>query len=409
MVRGPREVASYTLPPEKYRQAVAYSRAKYRLHFLAVAWEIALLFGLLALRVAPRFRNLAERLSRRRFVQALVFVPLFLMTEQILELPIDVYGHHVSRAYDQSVQGFGSWLWDWTKGHLITLVIVIPLAWMLYGILRRSPRKWWFYFWLATLPVIVFVIFIAPIVIDPLFYEFEPLDARKPDLITEIERVTHRGGLEIPRDRIFLMEASKKWKSVNAYVTGFGASKRVVVWDTTLQKMDTPQTLFVFGHEMGHYVLKHIPKTIAFVAALLLLMLYVAHRVMTRVTREGRQPFGIRGIADWASLPLLFLLLSVLGEVSLPALNGYSRANEHAADVYGIEVIHGIVPDANRAAAEAFQILGEINLADPSPPRFIRFWLYSHPPLAERLAFARTYDPWSRGEPPRYVRDRTVR
>jgi Zn-dependent protease with chaperone function len=326
------------------------------------------------------------------------------MTQQFLELPVDAYSHHLSRVYDQSIQTFGSWFWDWAKGHLITLVIVTPLAWLLYGILRQSARRWWLYFWLASLPFIVFVAFIAPVVIDPLFYRYEPLDAKRPDLVTQIERVTRHGGLEISRERMFLMEASKKLKSVNAYVTGFGASKRVVVWDTTLARMTVPQNLFVYGHEMGHYVLGHIPKTIVFVAALGLVMLLLTHLAMRRVLRGDREPFGIRGLADWASLPLLLLCLSVLGELALPAVNSYSRANEHSADIYGLEVIHGIVPDSKRAAAEAFQVLGEINLADPSPNGFVRFWLYSHPPLAERLAFARGYDPWSKGETPRYVR-----
>ncbi len=397
-------VAAYTLSPEKYEKAVAYSRARYRLHFAASAWQIAVLIGLVALGVAPRFRWFAERASRRRFVQALVFVPLFLMTEQALELPLDGYGHHLSVAYDQSVQGWGSWLWDWLKGHLITLVIVTPLVWILYGLLRRSPRRWWLWFWLATLPVIVFVLFIAPVVIDPLFFKYEPLAQKSPELVGEIEKVTARGGSSIPPDRMFWMEASEKLKSVNAYVTGFGASKRVVVWDTTLAKTTTPQTLFVFGHEMGHYVLGHIPKTIAFIAALLLVMLFLAHLVLSRALPEGRGRRGIRGLADWASLPLLLLVLSVFGELATPIVSSYSRSNEHDADVYGLEVVHGIVPDSARSAAEAFQILGEINLADPHPSRFIEIWLYTHPPLADRLVFARTYDPWRKGEPPRFLR-----
>jgi Zn-dependent protease with chaperone function len=402
VIRETREVSSYTLPPEKYRQAVAYSRAKYRLHFIGFAWGFVVLLGLLALRVAPRFRDFAERMSRRRFVQAFVFGSLLLVTLQLLGLPIDAYRHHLARFYDQSVQSFGSWLWDWTKGLLVTLVIAIPVVAALYAILRRNPRRWWLTFWLGSLPVIVFLVFVSPLVIDPLFFRFEPLAARAPDLVTEIEQVTKRGGLEIPRERMFLMKASDKLKSVNAYVTGFGASKRVVVWDTTLARMTTPQTLFVFGHEMGHYVLGHIVKTIAFVAALLLVMLFAAHVLTRRIFRKSSGPLGIRDLPDFASLPLLLLIVAVGSELALPIVNAYSRGNEHAADVYGIEVVDGVVPDANRAAAEAFQVLGEINLADPIPSRFIRFWLYSHPPLAERVVFARTYD-----GPPRYIRNRT--
>jgi STE24 endopeptidase len=407
---GPREVETYTLSPERYRQAVEYSHALYRLHFVGFAWEVTALAGLIALAIAPRFRNLAERLSRRRFVQALVFTPLFLVVYQVaILLPIQAWGHHLSVRYDQSIQSWSSWLWDWVKADLIALAIFVPVVWMLYGILRRSPRRWWFWFWLATLPIIVFVVFIAPVVIDPLFFDFSPLERKAPELVEKIEDVTQRGGLSIPRDRMFLMDASKKLKALNAYVTGFGASKRVVVWDTTLQRTTTPQTLVVFGHEMGHYVLAHIPKTIAFVSALLLVALALAHRILGRVLPEGRERRGIRGLTDWASLPVLMLLFAVLNEISSPIVASYSRSNEHAADVYGLEVVHGIVPDSQKAGAEAFQILGEMNLADPHPSSFIEVWLYDHPPLAKRLLFARTYDPWSKGESPRYIRDAVPR
>jgi Zn-dependent protease with chaperone function len=101
---------------------------------------------------------------------------------------------------------------------------------------------------------------------------------------------------------------------------------------------------------------------------------------------------------------VLLLVLTVAGELASPAVNTYSRANEHAADVYGLEVTHGLFPDSQRVAALSFQILGQINLADPDPGPFVKFWLYSHPPLAERLAFAASYDPWGKGETPRYVR-----
>lgn len=399
---GPAAVA-YTLPPEKYRQAIAYSRAKYRLHFIGFAWEVLVLAALIVVRVSPRFRSFAERCSRRRFVQALVFVPLFLLTEQLLVLPLDVWRHRLSFLYGQSIQGWGSWLWDWLKAGLTALLLFVPVVWVLYGILRRSPRRWWLWFWVATLPIIVLVVFIAPVVVDPLFFDFQPLAGRAPQLVDSIEKVTERGGLSIPRDRMFVMDASRKLKSVNAYVTGFGASKRVVVWDTTLDRMTIPQTLFVFGHEMGHYVLAHIPRTIAFVAGLLLVLLFLAHLLLRRVLPEGREYRGIRGITDWASLPVLMLVVTVAAEIGSPIVAGYSRLNEHAADVYGLEVIHGLVPDSQRAASESFQILGEVNLSDPEPSRFIELWLYDHPPIGKRIAFARKYDPWSKGEPPRYV------
>lgn len=397
------EVKGYRLAPEKYEQAVAYSRARYRLYFVGFLYGLLILLIVLGARLAPRFRDWAERASARRFFQALVYAPLLLLTLGVLGLPTNMYGHWLSLKYEQSVQGWPSWFWDWTKGQLLGLVIGTILIWILYGVIRRSPRRWWFYFWLVSLPIIIFLQFVAPYVITPLFFKFEPLEQAQPALVTEIEKVVARGGLEIPRQRMFEMKASEKLKSVNAYVTGFGASKRVVVWDTTIGKMTIPQTLFVFGHEMGHYVLGHIIKGIAFFAAVLLVFLYLGYRGVHGLLRRWGERWRIRAVDDWASLPALMLLLSLFGFLASPITNGFSRYHEHQADVYGLEVIHGIVPDSQRAAADAFQILGEINLADPNPSPFIKIWLYGHPPLNERIVFAQTYDPWSKGEPPQFV------
>ena len=399
-----KEVTTYSLPPEKYEQAVAYSRAKYRLYFIDFVYGLIVFLAVLGWRVAPKFRDWAERASLRRFVQVLVYSPLLLVALGVLGLPTSIYGHWLSLKYDQSVQGWGSWAWDWTKGQLIGLVIGIILIWILYGVIRRSQRRWWFYFWLASIPILIFLLFITPVVIQPLFFQFEPLEDGHPALVEEIERVVERSGLEIPRERIFEMKASEKLKSVNAYVAGFGASKRVVVWDTTLEKMTTPQTLFVFGHEMGHYVLGHITRMIVFVSVVLLVFLYLGYRGMHWALGRWGERWAIRGVDDWASLPVLMLLFSLFGFLASPVLNAYSRSIEHEADVYGLEVTHEIVADSQQAAAEAFQILGEINLADPNPSAFVKAWLYSHPPLNERIVFAHAYDPWSKGEEPQFVK-----
>lgn len=395
--------ATYTLTPEKRAQAIAYARARYRLHFAAFAWGCLVLLALIALRLGPRFRDLAEGASRRRFVQAAVFVPLLFATEGVLELPTSAYGHHLARFYGQSVQGWGSWLWDQAKGLLVGLVVAIPLVWLLYAILRKSPRRWWLWFWLALLPILVFLIFVTPLAIDPLFFRFEPLAPAHPELAREIGKVAARAGEPIPPERMFEMNASTKYTGINAYVTGLGASKRVVVWDTTIAKATIPQTLFVFGHEMGHYVLHHVPRTIAFLWALLFGLLALGAWILGRVfARPGR--WGIRGLSDWASLPVLVLGLTVAVELATPIVGAYSRAQEHEADVFGLEAIHGLVPDSPRAAAEAFQLLGEVNLSDPDPSPFITFWLYDHPPLADRQRFAAQYDPWAKGESPKYVK-----
>jgi Zn-dependent protease with chaperone function len=248
------------------------------------------------------------------------------------------------------------------------------------------------------------VIVIAPLVIDPLFNKFEPLSDKHADLVAAIEKLTEHAGVPIPRDRMFLMLASQKTNAINAYVTGLGASKRVVIWDTTIQKMSNEEALFIVGHELGHYILGHVRQGFFVGAAGLLLALYFLFRGLHWALDRWAKDWKLYGQEDWASLAVLLLLLQALLFVSSPVISGYSRMQEHAADIYGLEVIHGLVPNSAEVAAHAFQVLGELDLSDPNPPPFITFWLYSHPPLADRLVFAHSYDPWSKGQSPKYVK-----
>lgn len=400
----PREVKTYTLPPDKLAKAIEYSTARNRLHFFAFAYTVIVLWRVLTWKLAPRYRDWAEAASRRRIVQALIFTPLLVLTLDLLSLPLSVYEQHLSRKYEQSIQSWGSWFWDQTKGELIGWVIFSLLVWILYGVIRRSPRRWWFYMGLAGVPIVIFLLFITPVLIQPLFYKFEPLAAKQPALVAGIDKVVARGGLSIPHDRMFEMKASEKLKSINAYVAGVGASKRVVVWDTTIQKMNTGQTLFVFGHEMGHYVLGHMWILIGASCVLIMVGLLAGYYFMHWTLARWGKTLSIRGVEDWASLPVLVLAFTVLSFVAEPAMNSFSRMLEHNADIYGLEVIHGVVPDSAQAAAQAFQILGEVALSDPHPSPFIKFWLYDHPPVAERVSFSAEYDPWGKGQAPRYVR-----
>jgi STE24 endopeptidase len=388
---------TYSLPPDKLPRAIEYAHAGYTLHFASEIYAIVILAAIVALGLSAKFRDWAEAASKRRFVQALVFVPLLLFTNDLLYLPANLYGQHLERKFDQSIQSWPSWFWDWTKGELIALVCAIPLAWLLYAVIRRTPRRWWLYFWLATLPIIVTVMYLEPMIIEPLFYRFEPLAAKHPALVDQLEKLVARAGLAIPPDRMFEMKASEKLNSLNAYVSGFGGSKRVVVWDTTLEKLTTPETLFVFGHEMGHYVLGHIRNSLFWLALLLLALLFLgSHLVRWILVRQGVK-WRIRDTSDWASLPLLLLIFAIFSFFTEPVVNGYSRWQEHQADVYGLTVTHGLVPDSGTVAAHSFQVMGEIGLDEPNPNRFIVFWLYSHPSIADRLAFAQSYSPWLNG------------
>jgi Zn-dependent protease with chaperone function len=255
----------------------------------------------------------------------------------------------------------------------------------------------------AAVPLIILGAVVEPLIVEPLFFKFTPLAGSEPQLAASIEQMTIRAGAPIPQSRIFEMNASAKLKELNAYVTGLGASKRVVVWDTTIRRMSPDEVLFVTGHEMGHYVLGHVRNGILFACTVLIFFLYLAHRALQWMLARWGETWAIRGPDDLASLPVLVLLLTAFGFLFTPVSNAYSRHLEHQADQYGLEVIHGLIPDASVVAARAFQILGEVDLEEPNPSNAVKFWFYNHPPLDERMRFAQTYDPWSQGRAPEFV------
>jgi STE24 endopeptidase len=401
---GDARTEQYTLPVDKLAKSKALYDLRGKLRIIDTVYGLLILWALLQFGIAAKYRDVAEAVSRTRFVQALVFVPLLMLTITVLQLPLDMYQQSISRQFGLSVQGWASWFGDLGKGFLITLLIFIFAIWGSTKLIRRSPRRWWFYTWLCAVPLVIFLVFIAPIVIDPLFNKFEPLDKSNPQLVDAIETVTQRGGLEIPRDRMFLMKASEKVTTLNAYVTGFGPSKRVVVWDTTIQKATTPETLFIFGHEMGHYVLHHIVIGIAASAIGLLIGFYLLYRIANRAFDRFRHRWQMRELSDWAAVPMLLLIFSLMTTISDPVSNAVSRQLEHNADVYGLEVTHGINANSREAGAHAFQRLGELSLSYPYPSRLVVFWYYDHPSIPDRVKFAQQYDPWSKGEQPKYLK-----
>jgi STE24 endopeptidase len=393
---------AYSLPPEKLQRAIAYSRIRVILDFLGSGWGILQLILLLALGVVARMRNFAVNLSKNRWVQGFTFTLLFLLASTLLDLPLDLYGHHAAVVYGQSVQGWGSWAWDAIKSFLLVFVFGGLLVMLLFWVIRKSPTHWWFWFWIPAMLFVLLSVFIAPVLIDPLFNKFEPLVNTNPALVDRLEQIVARGGIQIPPDRMFLMKASEKVTTLNAYVTGYGASKRVVVWDNSITKATPDEISFIFGHEMGHYVLNHIPQTLVFLGVLLLIEFYLGYRgIQWLIARYGAR-WRISSQNDWGALVILLLVLAVLSFFSEPIVNGYSRMHEHEADVYGQEAIHGIVPDPQAAAQQSFQILGEMSLTDPNPNPFVEFWTFTHPSVSSRAAFAASYNPWVPGQHPKY-------
>jgi len=401
---SPHTIREYSLPPDKLEKAHGLYSLSTKVQFVDAAYGFAILIAALFLAAGAKVRDWAERISERKWVQGLLVIPILAIAIAILTIPGDLYRHHISMSYGLSVQGWASWWTDWAKGLLLAVILEALLGSLFYLMIRCSPRRWWFYGWLVCLPIIVLVVFVSPVIIEPMFNKYVPLEQKNPELVDQIERVVKRGGLEIPRSRMFEMAASEKYTGDNAYVTGFGASKRVVVWDTTEKHMTNPEIMFVFGHEMGHYVLKHIVQAIVASFALSLLFFYVSYRVSGWMLRRWGARWRIRDMSDWASLPLLALLMGILFFLGSPIENGFSRHLEHQADTFGLEVIHGLTPNSQQVAAQSFQKLGENWLEYPYINDFFAWWAWDHPTTRKRMHYAQEYDPWSRGEQPKFLK-----
>jgi Zn-dependent protease with chaperone function len=316
---------TYALAPEKLVKAEALYRVRVAVEFGGAIWGMVALWLILQMGIATRMRNVAVNLSRNRWAQGFTFFFLFLLVTTLLSLPLDMYAHSVQRAYGLSVQGWGSWFGDQGKSFALIFIFGGLGLLLLFWLIRKFPRRWWLWLWFPTMAFALIAVFATPYVIDPLFNKFEPLNQSNPALVAQLERVVARGkGIDIPPDRMFLMKASDKVTTLNAYVTGFGASKRVVVWDTSIAKGTPDEILFIFGHEMGHYVLGHIVRGIAFLFLFILISFFLGFHFFQFLLRKYGSRWGIRGQEDWAAFVVFMLVLSVINFLGEPIQNARS-------------------------------------------------------------------------------------
>ena len=380
--------------PEPSEKARRYARSGNVLWLLDMLWGLAVPAAFLFTGYSARLRDLARRIGRSWFGTIVVYCALFLVLTFVIGLPFSYYvGYVRPHAYDLSNQALSKWFGDELKALLVSVVAGSLLLWLPYGLVRKSPRRWWLWTSLLAIPIAVFFILIAPIVIDPLFNTFGPM--KDHELERRILDEASRAGIE--GARVFEVDKSVDTNTVNAYVTGFGGSKRIVLWDTTIRKLEPDELLFVMGHEMGHYVLGHIVKSIFFSSLLILVTLYAAYRLQAGLIARHAGRFGFTELSDVASLPLILLLVGVLSFVVTPVANAYSRWQEHEADRFGLEITRD-----NHAAATAFVKLQQENLSLPRRGVFYKLWRASHPLLGERIDFCNTYRPWEEGRPGRY-------
>jgi Zn-dependent protease with chaperone function len=393
---------AYTLPPDKLAKAVALGRTGRTLELTGELWLLGQLVLLLVVGAVARMRDWAVGLSKNRWAQGFSFVFLLLLATHLLNLPLHIYGHRVALGYGLSVQGWGSWLGDMAKVFALEWAIGGLLVMLMFWVIRKSPVRWWFWFWIPAVVCVVAGVFVTPYVIDPMFNQFEPLAKTDPALVQQLEQVVARGGIAIPPKRMFLMKASAKSTQMNAYVTGFGASKRVVVWDTTVAKSTPDEISFIFAHEMGHYVLGHVVLGVTLSCVGLLPFVWLGYHGVRLLLRRYGVAWRIPGQQDWGALLVLVLVLLALSDLSDPVSNGISRWMEHNADVYGQEAVHGIVADPQAVGLRSFQLMGADGLDDPTPHPVYEWWFDTHPTTRFRAAFAEAYDPWAAGEEPKY-------
>jgi STE24 endopeptidase len=377
--------------PQPSEKAMSYYRTGVAWWVFTTFWGLLLPAVFLFTGFSARLRDWARRIGRKWFFVIVVYFILFSVITFFIDLPLAYFQDYARQhAYGLSNQSLGKWVGDQFKVLLVGLVTGVLFLWVPYLLIRRSPRRWWLYTGLAAVPFLILVILVQPVWVDPLFNKFEPM--KNKALEARILALAERAGIE--GSRVFEVDKSADTKAVNAYVTGFGDTKRIVLWDTAIAKLSEPELLFVMGHEMGHYVLGHVWKTILFFAALIILTLYAIHRTAGWLIKRYERRFGFTELSDIASLPLLILLFGAYFFLITPVALAYTRYNEHEADRFGLEITQ-----QSRPAATAFVKLQEENLGNPRPGTLVKLWRASHPPLGERIDFCNTYRPWERGEP----------
>lgn len=303
-----------------------------------------------------------------------LFNAVFWAGYTLLTLPLGYWGgHRLERRYGLSKQTTGGWLVDALKGLVVSVVVSFPLLAGLYGLLAAAPETWWLWAWGGFAIVTLVAIVLVPVVVMPLFHKFTPLDDEA--LVARLNRMAERAGSKV--QGVFRWGLGEKSTQANAALTGFGATRRILISDTMLDGYTPDEIEAVLAHELGHQVNADIGRFWLLNLALGAAAFYAAHRALGHFAATG----GFKGLSDFATLPLLLLTVSAVSLVVLPLVNGYSRRREHAADAFAIAI-------ANRpeALATALVKLAGQNLSDPYPPAWLEWLLYSHPALGRRVA-----------------------
>jgi STE24 endopeptidase len=328
-------------------------------------------------------RDLALRRGFQNYALA-VFVYLFflLLIGKTLGLGIDYYGFRLERRFQLSTQKVLSWLWDETKSFLVGLVLAGIVVELLYFMIRQFPQHWWLITWALFMGLFILLAQLAPVVLLPIFYKFEPLE--NEDLRRRLVHLSERAGTRVRG--VYRWKLSEKSRKANAALTGLGSTRRIILADTLLDNYAPEEIEAVLAHELGHHVHKHILKSILVQAGITLLGFWVANWVLHYAV--DRRMF--EELSDFANLPLLAVTATVLSLLLMPALNAYSRYNERQADRYAFESIVSVEPFIS-----SMNKLAKQNLAERTPAKWVEWLFHSHPAISKRVAAA---EAWSRAQ-----------
>ncbi len=372
----------YPLSAERRDKLGAYARFKNIWRFFSFFIEIIILLALLYTGFSARLRTYAERIARPRAVQYLLYLLFFSVIVFAVHLPFDYYRQFVvEHQYGFSNESVGEWFGDSVLYEAVWFVFLYVVVLVSYYFINRF-KKWWLWLSALALPFMVFIIVIYPVVITPLFNTFEPIQDEY--LAGEMRALAGRAGIDDPD--MYQVNASKQSTKLNAYFTGMLNTQRIVLYDNTIEKMTTDELKYVMGHEIGHYVKRHI--WLGLIGEILLLMfgLYLFNKYAPALIRHHARRFGFSRIGDIAGLPLILVFVTVYYFVIQPIPNAVSRYFEYQADEYGYR-LSGVDVDATRTA---FEKLSAYNLSDPSPSPFIEFWFYDHPSIEKRIEHIRS-------------------
>ena len=372
-----------TMQPDS-PEARRYNRIR---RWLGVADFIVGLVFLIALLVTGwtgTLRDLALRGSENYSLALFIYLLLLLVISKALGIGLDYYGFRLERKFKLSNQRFRSWIWDEAKGFLVGLVIATIVVELLYFTLRQWPQYWWLLAWGIFMVLFVALAQLAPVLLFPIFYKFEPLD--NEDLRRRLVVLSERAGTHVRG--IYGWKLSEKSKKANAALTGLGTTRRIILADTLLDNYGPEEIEAVLAHELGHHVHRHILKSIVVQAAITFFGFWAANWALHFAVDQRM----FLQLSDFANLPLLVLVSTVLSLLLMPALNAYSRFNERQADRYAFESIASIAPFIS-----SMNKLADQNLAERTPSKWIELLFHSHPAISRRVAAA---EAWGRAQSP---------